>query len=268
MQWWQAIILAVVQGLTEFLPVSSSGHLVLAPRLLGWQDQGLAFDVAVHVGTLLGVLIYFRRDLGPLIAGGIRCIGGERNDPWSRLALNLVIATIPVGLVGLLLNDFIERELRSPLIVAFQLAAFGIVLWLADRFAPQRRDERSLSPLQALFIGCAQAISLVPGTSRSGITMSAGRALGLTREAAARFAFLLAIPGIGIAGVYEGYKLLSAPAPIAPREMLIGIIAAAVVGYACIAFFLRFITRIGFLPFTLYRLALAALIVWVFLPGS
>ncbi|MGH8284216.1 MAG: undecaprenyl-diphosphate phosphatase [Steroidobacteraceae bacterium] len=265
MEWWHAALLAVIQGLTEFLPVSSSGHLVLMPRFLGWADQGLAFDVAVHVGTLLGVLVYFRRDLAPLVRGGAAFLGGDRTNEYGRLAMNLVVATIPVGVVGVLFNDLIESKLRSPGVVAFQLAIFGVVLWMADLFSPRQRTETSLTIRGALFIGCAQALALVPGTSRSGITMSAGRALGLTREAAARFAFLLAIPGIGLAGMYETYLFATSPvAYIAPRDIMIGGIVAAVVGYACIHWFLRTIARIGFLPFTLYRIALAIVIVLTF----
>jgi undecaprenyl-diphosphatase len=265
MEWWHAVVLAVIQGLTEFLPVSSSGHLVLMPRFFGWSDQGLAFDVAVHVGTLLGVLVYFRSDLLPLSRGAVGWLRGDRANEYGRLAINLVVATIPVGLVGLLFSDVIETRLRSPAVVAFQLAVFGIVLWLADRFSRGDRVETSLTLRGALLIGCAQALALVPGTSRSGITMSAGRALGLTREAAARFAFLLAIPGIGLAGMYEAWEFARSPvAYIAPRDMMIGLVVSAFVGYACIHWFLRFIARIGFLPFTLYRLALAAVIVLTF----
>lgn len=266
MEWWQAALLAVIQGLTEFLPVSSSGHLVLMPRFLGWADQGLAFDVAVHVGTLLGVLVYFRADLARILTGVLAAIRGERSNPYGNLALNLLVATVPVGLVGLVMNDFIETKLRSAAVVAFQLSLFGIVMWLADRFSPRERMETSLSMREAFLIGCAQALALVPGTSRSGITMSAGRALGLTREAAARFAFLLAIPGIGLAGLYETWLFASAPAAgyIDPRDMMIGIVVAALVGYGCIHWFLRVIARIGFLPFALYRIALALAIVLTF----
>ncbi|WP_281916137.1 undecaprenyl-diphosphate phosphatase [Caldimonas thermodepolymerans] len=263
-EWWQAVLLATVQGLSEFLPISSSGHLVLLPRLFGWTDQGLAFDVAVHVGTLLGVLVYFRRDLLPLARGGIAFVSGDREDPHGRLAFNLIVGTIPVGVVGLLFNDVIEEKLRSPLVVAFQLAVFGIVLWLADRLSARSRSESSLSVGQALLIGCAQALALVPGTSRSGITMSAALALGLTREAAARFAFLLAIPGIAMAGAYEGYRFFTSEGTVAVREMLIGVAVSAVVGYACIHYFLKFIARIGFAPFAIYRLLLAGVIVALF----
>jgi undecaprenyl-diphosphatase len=264
MEWWQAAVLALIQGLTEFLPVSSSGHLVLMPRLFGWPDQGLAFDVAVHVGTLLGVLLYFRRDLAPLARGGMQFLRGRYDDPHGRMAVNLLLATIPVGLAGLLGSRYIEEELRSPFVVAFQLSVFGIVLWLADRFSSKRRGELSLSTGQALLIGLAQALALIPGTSRSGITMSAGLVLGLTREAAARFAFLLAIPGIAAAGIYEGHRFFTTSTLVDPREMLIGVTVAAVVGYACIHYFLRFIARIGFLPFAVYRLVLAAVVAVVF----
>ncbi len=267
MEWWQAVVLAIVQGLTEFLPVSSSGHLVLVPRLFGWPDQGLAFDVAVHVGTLLAVLWYFRRDLLPLLLGLARFARGDRTDPYGRLAFNLGVATLPVGFVGLFFSDFIEASLRSPFVVAFQLAVFGVVLYLADRFGARKRAETELSVTQALLIGCGQALALIPGTSRSGITMTVGLLAGLTREAAARFAFLLSVPGIALAGGYEGFKLATGAvaSPVQLTEILIGMGVSALVGYACIHFFLRFIARIGFLPFTIYRLLLAAFIVWVFI---
>ncbi len=257
MEWWQAVVLAIVQGLTEFLPVSSSGHLVLAPRLLGWEDQGLAFDVAV--------LAYFRRDLLPLLQGLMSWLAGDRQNAQGRLAVNLLLGTIPVGLVGLFFNKWIEANLRSPFIVAFQLALFGVVLWLVDRFGRRSRREFEVTIPQALLIGLGQALALVPGTSRSGITMTMGLVSGLTREAAARFAFLLSIPGIGLAGAYEGYKVATgASASVPINEILIGVLVSALVGFACIHYFMRFIARIGFAPFMWYRLALAALVVAVF----
>jgi undecaprenyl-diphosphatase len=266
MEWWQAVILAIVQGLAEFLPISSSGHLVLVPRLLGWPDQGLAFDVAVHVGTLLAVLAYFRRDLQPLVAGLLRFLRGARDDAHGRLAFNLAIATLPVGFVGLFFNDFISTRLRSPWVVAFQLAVFGVVLFLVDRYGRRQRTEFSVTLPQALLIGLGQALSLVPGTSRSGITMTMALLSGLTREAAARFAFLLSMPGIALAGAYETYKFAKGEASLGVpvTEMLIGVVVSAVVGFVCIHYFLRFIARIGFAPFMWYRLALAAFVVWVF----
>jgi len=260
----QAVVLAVVQGLSEFLPISSSGHLILVPHFLGWTDQGLAFDVAVHVGTLLAVLIYFRRQLGTMAVAWVDSVLRRRHTRDSRLAWQILVATIPVGLVGLAFDDFIEANLRSPLFVAGTLTVFGLLMYAADRYGKGNRDEYDLSWGQALTIGVAQALALMPGTSRSGVTMTAGRMLGLTRSAAARFSFLLAVPGIAAAGAYEGMKLVTSTEPVAWQPMLVGALFAALSGIACIHFLIRFIERIGLLPFALYRLLLAALIVWHF----
>ena len=257
----QAIVLAVVQGVSEFLPISSSGHLILVPHFLGWPDQGLAFDVAVHVGTLLAVLIYFRQQLGSLLRAWLGSLLQRTSNADSRLAWQLLVATIPVGLCGVLFGDFIEQHFRRPEFVAATLAFFGVVMYAADRFGRGQRDEYLLSWPQALAIGVAQALALMPGTSRSGITMTAGRALGLTRSAAARFSFLLAVPGIGAAGAYEGLKLATGAAPVDWLPMGVGLVFSALSGIACIHFMIRFIERIGLLPFTIYRLLLALVIV-------
>jgi undecaprenyl-diphosphatase len=256
-------VLAVVQGLSEFLPISSSGHLVLVPHFFGWRDQGLAFDVAVHVGTLLALLLYFRRELTAMVVAWLRSLGG-RHDRDSRLAWQILVGTIPVGLAGLCFGGYIEAHLRKPLFVAGTLTVFGLLMYAADRFGRGTRDEYGLSWPQAIAIGLAQALALMPGTSRSGVTMTAGRALGLSRSGAARFSFLLAVPGIGSAGVYEGMKLLGADAPVDWAPIVTGMLLAALSGIACIHFLIRFIERIGLLPFTIYRLALAAVIVAVF----
>jgi undecaprenyl-diphosphatase len=260
----QAVVLAVVQGLSEFLPISSSGHLVLIPHFFGWPDQGLAFDVAVHMGTLAALLVYFRRQLWSMAGGWVASVTRQQHTRDSRLAWQLLVATIPVGLVGLLFNDFIEENLRNPLFVAGTLSFFGLLMYAADRWGKGTRDEFGLSWGQAMLIGCAQALALMPGTSRSGITMTAGRALGLTRSAAARFSFLLAIPGIGAAGAYEGLKLLTSDHAVDWLPMLVGVVFAALSGLACIHFLIRFIERIGLLPFTVYRLFIAVVIVWHF----
>ena len=260
----QAIVLAVVQGLSEFLPISSSGHLVLIPHFFGWSDQGLAFDVAVHMGTLAALLLYFRRELLTMAMAFTNSVVQRTQTRDSRLAWQLLVATIPVGLAGLLFDDYIESHLREPLFIACTLSFFGIVMYLADRFGRGTRDEFSVSWGQALIIGCAQALALMPGTSRSGITMTAGRALGLTRSAAARFSFLLAVPGIAAAGGYEGLKLVTSPNPVDWQPMVVGLVFAALSGIACIHLLIRFIERIGLLPFTLYRLLIAAVIVWHF----
>ena len=259
----EAIVLAIVQGLSEFLPISSSGHLVLVPHFFGWPDQGLAFDVAVHVGTLIALLVYFRRELTAMAFAWLRSLGG-RHDRDSRLAWQILVGTLPVGLVGLCFNDLIEHHLRQPLFVAGTLAVFGALMYVADRFGKGTADEYGLSWPQAIAIGMAQALALMPGTSRSGVTMTAGRALGMSRSGAARFSFLLAVPGIAAAGFYEGSKLLGADAPVAWTPIVTGMLFAAVSGIACIHFLIRFIERIGLLPFTIYRLALAAVIVVVF----
>jgi undecaprenyl-diphosphatase len=260
----QAIVLAIVQGLSEFLPISSSGHLILIPHLFGWPDQGLAFDVAVHVGTLLALLAYFRRQLRTMATAWLESLTGRRRTADSRLAWQVLVGTIPVGIAGLLGGDFIEEHFRNPLFVAGTLSFFGILMYVADRLGRGTQDEFSVTWPQALAIGCAQALALMPGTSRSGITMTAGRALGLTRPGAARFSFLLAIPGIGAAGAYEGLNLLNSTVAVDWQPMLVGVVFAGLSGIACIHFLIRFIERIGFLPFTIYRLLIAALIVWHF----
>jgi undecaprenyl-diphosphatase len=259
----EAIVLAVVQGLSEFLPISSSGHLVLVPHFLGWPDQGLAFDVAVHVGTLIALLAYFRRELTAMAGAWLRSFTG-RHDRGSRLAWQILVGTVPVGLAGLCFGDYIERHLRQPLFVAGTLTVFGLLMYAADRFGRGTGDEYGLSWSQAIAIGMAQALALMPGTSRSGVTMTAARALGLSRSGAARFSFLLAVPGIGAAGLYEGMKLLGSDAPVDWAPILTGMLFAALSGVACIHFLIRFIERIGLLPFTIYRLALAAVILVVF----
>jgi undecaprenyl-diphosphatase len=182
----------------------------------------------------------------------------------SRLAWQIIAATVPVGLAGLLFADYIETNFRQPLLIAGTLTFFGILMYAADRWGASGRDEYDLSWPQALAIGCAQALALVPGTSRSGVTMTAGRGMGLSRASAARFSFLLAVPGTAAAGAYEGYKLLASDAPITWGPMVVGIVFAALSGIACIHFLIGFLGRIGLLPFTIYRLLLAAVIVVVF----
>lgn len=261
----QAIVLAIVQGLSEFLPISSSGHLILVPHALGWRDQGLAFDVAVHVGTLVAVLGYFRRELIAMAGAWFSSLAGRGLTPDGRLAWCVLVGTVPVGIIGLLFSEFIEQMLRNPLFVAGTLSAFGILMWLADWLGARRRDEYSVGWRDALLIGCAQALALMPGTSRSGVTMTMGRALGLTRSGAARFSFLLAVPGIAMAGGYELLQLLTGPGNGTEWGMMaLGAGVAAVTGYLCIHGLLRIIERIGLWPFMLYRLMIAALIMLVF----
>jgi len=252
----QQIFLALLQGLTEFLPISSSAHLILLPRLLGWEDQGLVYDVAVHVGTLGAVVIYFRTELLRMSRDWTQSLMTRRQTAESRLAWGVLIGTIPVGLCGLLFKDNVELYLRSPQVIAVATIGFGLLLWWADVYGKRRRDEYSLRLSDILLIGIAQAIALIPGTSRSGITMTAGLMLGLSRNAAARFSFLLSIPVITLAGLLEVMDLLEQDRLIDGGDLLTGAMIAGVTAYICIHFFLKLLERVGMLPFVIYRLLL------------
>jgi undecaprenyl-diphosphatase len=256
-----ALLLALVQGLTEFLPVSSSAHLALLPVLTGNSDQGLAFDVAVHVGTLFAVVAYFRADLARMLAPG----GGPEGAALRRLGGLALFATLPVAVIGLLIHDSVAGLLRSTTVIGIASIAFGLLLWVADRLGRRQRDERSLGWRDALWIGLAQALALIPGASRSGVTMTAALALGLEARAAARFSFLLSIPVIVLAGGYESVLVLRDAQPFGWTALAIGVLASALSAYACIHLFLQFLERVGFLPFVVYRVVLGALLL-VFYP--
>lgn len=260
MSLFESIVLALIQGFTEFLPISSSAHLILPSQLLGWQDQGLAFDVAVHVGTLLAVVMYYRRDVGELLVNWLGSLRG-RHNAYSRLAWLLIWATIPAGLAGLLGSGLVENYGRSAAVIATTTIIFGVLLWYADVRASERAGIHALSVKQALLIGIAQAVALIPGTSRSGITMTAGLLLGLTRMDAARFSFLLSIPIIIMAGGYNGMKLLQQAEPVAWSMILVGVLVSFVAAYICIFYFLKIIARMGMLPFVIYRLVLGATLI-------
>lgn len=260
----QIAVLALVQGLTEFLPISSSAHLILVPILTDWTDQGLAFDVAVHVGTLVAVVAYFRSELSAMTGAWIRSWRGQLN-PEGRLAWGVLLGTVPAGLAGLLFNDLIAQHLRSPLVIATTTVLFGLLLWWSDVQGARTRDEHSLSWRDVLIIGCAQALALIPGTSRSGITMTAGLALGLSRDGAARFSFLLSIPIIVLAGGWETLKLVQQPAATHWGALATGVALSALSAYLCIHLFLSLINRIGMLPFVIYRLLLGAVLFVLFL---
>lgn len=258
------IVLAIIQGLTEFLPISSSAHLILAPRLLGWPDQGLAFDVATHVGTLAAVLWYFRRDLAPLWTGFRRSLITRVLTPEGRLVWAVLLGTIPVGLAGCLFEDVIATSLRSPLIIATTTLVFGVLLWVADRMGRRVRDEYQIGWRDVLVIGLAQALALIPGTSRSGITMTAGLALGLNRLAAARFSFLLSIPVIVLAGGLETAELLRQAAAVDWRALALGAALSAISAYLCIRLFLGWLSRHDMTPFVIYRLLLGVVLFILF----
>lgn len=265
MELMHIIWLALVQGLTEFLPVSSSAHLILVPSLLGWPDQGLAFDVAVHLGTLIAVVAYFRHDIVTLFFAWSASLTRRQMSPEARLAWGVILGTIPAGLVGLAFKDFIEESLRSPLVIATTTIIFGLLLWVADRRSKLVRDEYSLGWQDFLVIGGAQAMALIPGTSRSGITITAGLLLGLTREAAARYSFLLSIPIIVLSGLSVTKDLVESTQAVDWQALTLGTVIAAISAFICIHYFLAFINRIGMTPFVIYRLLLGVLLFWVFL---
>jgi len=260
----QVIVLAIVQGLTEFLPVSSSGHLVLVPAFLGWADQGLAFDVAVHFGSLIAVLLFFRKDIHGLLRGGVQVLGANVKTIESRMALGIGLGTIPAAIAGLLFADWIATNLRSPMVIVYTLSGYAILMVLADRYGRKSRDIASVRVKDAVLVGLAQALALVPGTSRSGVTISAAMALGFERQDAARFSFLLAVPLILLATLYSLYGLLNSSIAVAWGQLAIGVLVSAIVAYLSIEFFMRFVSRIGLLPFAIYRLILAAVILYVF----
>jgi undecaprenyl-diphosphatase len=259
----QAIILALVQGLTEFLPISSSAHLILVPYLVDWPDQGLAFDVAVHFGTLSAVVVYFRHQLWAMARSWFGSLGSRYPDDEAKLAWAVLLGTVPLGLAGLLFHDVIELYLRSPLVIAIATIVFGLVLWYADVRGPQTRCEYRLTAARVAVIAVAQALALIPGTSRSGITIAAGLLVGLERKAAARFSFLLSIPAILMAAGYEASKLLGGAHAVDWTPIVLGVAVSAISAYACIHFFLKLLDRIGMLPFVWYRLALGVLLLWL-----
>ncbi len=261
---FQVIVLALVQGLTEFLPISSSAHLVIPAMVLGWPDQGLAFDVAVHVGTLSAVLLYYRSDLATMATAWFGSLAGRGQTEDSVLVWYLGLATIPAGLVGLYGGDFIETHLRTLPVIAATTAVFGVLLGLADRRAG-RLAPRSLTLPVALCIGLAQALAPIPGVSRSGVTITAALLLGLSRQAAARFSFLLSIPIIASAGMLLLARLLREQAPVDWLALGLGMLISGVAAYLCIAAFLRLLDRVGLMPFVYYRLGLALVLVVIWL---
>ena len=264
MEYLQTFYLAILQGITEFLPISSSGHLILMPALMGWKDQGLVFDVAVHVGTLIAVVIYFWSDLKQIVWDCIRVLGGAQETQYSRLGWMVALASLMIAPIGMLLDSWIEGNLRSATAVAIATMLFGLFLGLADLTGKKERDIHSLEWKDAIVIGLSQILALIPGTSRSGITITAGLMLGLSREAASRFSFLLAIPVIMFAGLWEARKLAVEEAAVNLGPLIFAVLVSAIVAYLCIHWFLRFVNRIGMIPFVIYRVFLGAFLFWYF----
>lgn len=261
----QALVLAVVQGLTEFLPISSSGHLVLVPVFFDWPDQGLPFDVAVHLGTLAAVVFYFRHELWPMTRDALGTLRGRARTRDSDLAWLVVLATIPAVVFGAVFGGHVSTLARSPLVIAVTTGVFGVLLWVADARGRRSRDEYQVGWREAVIVGLAQALALIPGTSRSGITITAALFLGLDRQAAARFSFLLSIPVILAATCYELLQLAQAPQAADWTALAIGAVGSGVVAYLTIRGFIALLGRMGMAPFAVYRLLLAGVLLWIYL---
>jgi undecaprenyl-diphosphatase len=265
LSFFQISFLSLLQGLTEFLPISSSGHLILPSELFGWQDQGLIFDVAVHVGSLIAVVLYFYVQLLELLIGFVRSLIKREQTEASKLAWLLILATIPVGIAGFILNDVVELYSRSMLVIAISSIFFSLLLYFSDKPKPVTLAVHELTWKAGLLIGIAQLFALIPGTSRSGITMTAALYCNLSRDAAARFSFLLAVPVITASGLLKSVELYTADTSGSQWLMLLYAASlAALVAFACIHFFLKLIERIGFLPFVIYRLCLGGLLLVIY----
>lgn len=255
---WQAVVMGIVQGLGEFLPISSSAHLVLVPWFFNWLDPGLTFDIALHIGTLIAVIAYFWRDWVKLIRGAFQ---GTKSKE-GRLFWYLVLATIPGAIMGLLLEEKAETVFRNPVLIAVMLIVLGVILYWADRKGRKLTDVNNISLGQSLMIGISQALAIIPGVSRSGITMTTGLLLGLTREGAARFSFLLSAPVIFGAGLIKVPDILANPGMI-NTPFLIGMLVSALSGAASIGFLLKYVQKKNFLPFVWYRFLLGSVVLLV-----
>ena len=261
-----ALVLGLVQGLGEFLPISSSAHLILVPWLFNWADPGLGFDVALHWGTLVAVIVYFRNDIVLLFRGFWHSLFSStrdlQNNIYQKLSWLLIIASVPAAVIGKLLETQAEHAFRAPLLIAATMAVFGIVLWIADKAGQKQKNLDHISRADALILGLSQAIAVIPGVSRSGATMTAGLLRGFTRADAARFSFLMSIPIIFGAGLL---KLPHFHDGVTTAELIVGFVAAAVSGFLAIRYLLRYLSSHSFKIFVWYRLALAALIILVYL---
>ncbi|MET3497941.1 undecaprenyl-diphosphate phosphatase [Variovorax boronicumulans] len=268
--WAEAAFLGLVQGLTEFLPVSSSAHLrIIGPLLPSGGDPGAAFTAITQIGTEAAVLLYFRRDIARIAAAWLASLaGGKRpSDPDARMGWLIIVGTLPIAVLGLLFKDAIEGSLRNLYITAAMLIAFGLLLGAADRFSRKQRSLSTLTWRDGLLFGLAQAMALIPGVSRSGGTITAGLLMGYTRDAAARYSFLLAIPAVLASGFYQLYRSWDIGSPVAPGPTALATVIAFGVGYAVIVVFLKLVSTRGYLPFVYYRLVLGTLVLALLLGG-
>ncbi|MBB1271418.1 MULTISPECIES: undecaprenyl-diphosphate phosphatase [Psychromonas] len=259
----EVVVLALIQGLTEFLPISSSAHLILPSVLFGWQDQGLAFDLVLNIGTLAAVLIYFYREVVNMSVAWVDSVKNKNHSQDSKLAWWIILATIPAAAIGFFGKDYVELYLRSGYVIAVTTILFGLLLWWADSKAKQVKTEYQTGLKGAIFLGFAQALALIPGTSRSGITITAALMLGLTRNAAARFSFLMSIPIIAMASGYDLLKFILSDEYVDWPSLLLGAGVSFISAILCIHVFLILLNKVGMLPFVIYRLLLGAALFYV-----
>ena len=260
MSWFEAVVLGVVQGLTEFLPISSSAHLRIVGEAFGWDDPGAAFTAITQIGTEIAVLLYFRRDIGRIIAAWVASLAGKRKgDPDARMGWLIIVGSIPIVVLGLLFQDRIETTLRDLRVVAIALVAFSLILYWADRVGAKRRELDQLTVGNGIAFGLAQAMALIPGVSRSGGTITMGLFLGYTRAAAARYSFLLAVPAVLGSGFFQAYEALTgdvAGETVSWGPTIVATVIAFAVGLTVIAWLLRYLDRGSFTPFVVYRVVL------------
>jgi len=264
MSLFYLLLVALIQGLTEFLPVSSSGHLILLPGLTGMQDQGLAIDVAVHVGTLGAVMLYFWRDLAVALSGIPRLLRGKLDTQGARLAFGLIIATIPVMIAGLLLKvSGWDEAMRSITVIGWTMLIFGLVLYWADRNGGSERQSQDWTVRHAVIMGLWQAVALIPGTSRSGITITGARLLGYDRESAARLSMLMSVPTIIASGVLLGVDVIGAGDPTIMTAAAIAAAFAFVAAFGALTFMMRLLRSVNFTPYVIYRVLLGLFLLWL-----
>ena len=261
MTWFEAVVLGVIQGLTEFLPISSSAHLLVLSQLFGWQDPGAAFTAVTQIGTELAVIIFFRREIGRIIAAWSRSLvdRSARSSPDARMGWLVIIGTLPIAVLGLLFRDQIETVARNLWLTAAMLIVFGVILGVTDALGARVKTEQQLTVRDGILFGFAQALALIPGVSRSGASISAGLAMGYTRAAAARYAFLLAVPAVLASGLFEARKI-GDDASVAWGPTILATVIAFGVGLAVIAWLMRWLSTRSYLPFVIYRLALGSLL--------
>ena len=266
--WLEAVVLGLVQGITEFLPISSSAHIFVVSQLLGWQDPGAAFTAVSQIGTELAVIVFFRRDIARIISAWTQSLfkPALRSGIDARMGWYIIVGTIPIAVIGLIFSHQIETAARNLWLVSGTLIGFGIILGVADALGRHRLALANLNAKHGNLFGLGQALALIPGVSRSGATISTGLALGYTREAAARYAFLLAIPAVVASGLYEATKIGSDPT-VEWGPTILATVIAFVTGFAVIAWLLRWVSTRSYLPFVIYRIALGLLLIILLLTG-